>query len=70
MVKEIHGFNSKHHPGQCKGKETFEKDLFNILSSLKYRKSTGYLQEQMKEDMSSINSSLDVFIFADKSSNI
>ena len=70
MVKEIHGFNSKHHPGQCKGIETFEKDLFNILSSLKYRKSTGYLQEQMKEDMSSINSSLDVFIFADKSSNI
>ena len=70
MVKEIYGFNSTHHPGQCKELETFKKDLLNILSSLKYRKSTGDFQEQMKEDMSSINSSLDVFIFADKTGNI
>ena len=48
----------------------FEKDLYNIVSSLKYRKPTDDFQEQMKEDISSINSSPDVFIFADKTNNI
>ena len=45
-------------------------DLYNIVSSLKYRKSTGDFQKQMKEDISSINSSPNVFIFADKTNNI
>ena len=70
MVKEIYGFKSKHHPGQCKELETFEKDLYNRFSSLKYRKPTDDFQEQMKEDISSINSSPDVFIFADKTNDI
>ena len=70
MVKETNGFKSKHHPGQCKELETFEKDLYNIVSSLKYIKPTDDFQEQKKEDISSINSSPDVFIFADKTNNI
>ena len=70
MVKETYRFKSKYHPGQCKELETFEKDLYNIVSSLKYRKPTDDFQEQMKEDISSINSSPDVFIFADKTNNI
>ena len=37
MVKETYGFKSKHHPGKLKELETFEKDLYNIVSSLKYR---------------------------------
>ena len=70
MAKETYGFKSKYHPGQCNELETFEKDLYNIVSSLKYRKSTDDFQEQMKEDISIINSSSDVFIFADKTNNI
>ena len=70
MVKETYRFKSKYHPGQCKELETFEKDLYNIVSSLKYRKPTDDFQEQKKEDISSINSSPDVFIFADKTNNI
>ena len=70
MVKETYGVKPKHHPGQCKELETFEKDLYNIVSSLKYRKSTDDFQEQMKEDISNINSSPDVFIFANKTNNI
>ena len=31
-IKETYGFKSKHHPGQCKELETFEKDLYNIVS--------------------------------------
>ena len=70
MVKETYSFKSKHHPGQCKELETFEKVLYNIVSSLKYRKSTDDFQKQMKEDISSIISSPGVFIFAGKSNNI
>ena len=70
MVKETYGFKSKHYPAQYTELEIFKKDLYNIVSSLKYRKSTDDFQEQMKEDISSINSSPDVFIFADKTNDI
>ena len=43
--------------------QTFEKVLYDIVSSLKYKKSTGDFQEQIKEYMSSINASQDLFIF-------
>ena len=70
MVKETYGFKSKHHPDHCKELETFEKDLYNIASSLKYRKSADDFQEQMNEDISSINSSPHVLLFVDKTNNI
>ena len=66
MVKETYGFKSKHHPGQYIELETLEKDLCNIGNFLKYRKSTDDFKEQIKEDISSINSSSIVFIFAGK----
>ena len=70
MDKETYGFKSKHHPGQCKELETSEKDLYNIVSSLKHRKPTDDFQEQMKEDISNINFTQDVFIFVGKANNI
>ena len=70
MVKGTYGFKSEHHPGQCKELETLKKVLYNIVSSLKYRKSPDDFQEQTKEDISSINSSTGVFIFADHSNNL
>ena len=30
--KETYGFKSKHHPGQSKYLEAFEKDLFNMAT--------------------------------------
>ena len=65
-----YGFISNHHPGLRKELETFEKDLFDIASSLKFRNTTDDFQKQLKEDISSINSSSDVLIFADKTNNI
>ena len=71
MVKETYDFKSKHHLGQCEELETrIGKDLYDTVSSLKYKKSTENFQEQMKEDISSVNSLTDVFIFADKANNI
>ena len=65
-----HGLKSKYHPGIIKELETFEKDPFGIANSLKFRNTTGSFQKQLKEDVSSINSSPGVLIFADKTNNI
>ena len=68
--RETYGFKSKHHPGLRKELETFEKDLFDIPSSLKFKNTTDDFQKQLKKDISRINSSSDVLIFADKTNNI
>ena len=68
--RETYGFKSKHHSGLRKELETFEEDLFDIASSLKFRNTTDDFQKQLKEDISSINSSSDVLISAGKTNNI
>ena len=70
VPKETYGFKSKHHPNQCKELEMFEKDVFDIASSLKYRSTTDNFQKHLKGDISGIKSSTDVLIFADKTNNI
>ena len=70
MNKETYGFKSKHHPGIIKQLETFEKEPFDIVSSLKFRNITDDFQKQLKEDISNIKLSLDVLILADKTNNI
>ena len=50
--------------------DNFEKDLFIVVAFLKFRKLNDSFQEKMKSDISEIKSSPNVFIFADKSSNI
>ena len=56
MNKETYGFKPKHH--------------FDIASSLKFRNTTDDFQKQLKEDISSVNSSSEALIFADKVKNI
>ena len=68
--KEAYGFKSKHHHDIRKELETFERDLFDIASSLKFRNTTDDFQNQLKEYVSSINSSPNVLLFADKTNNI
>ena len=70
MNKETYGFKSKHHPGIIKQLETFEKEPFDIVSSLKFRNITDDFQKQLKEDISNIKLSPDVLILADKTNNI
>ena len=65
MKKETCDFRSEHHPGIIKELEKSEKHLFDMASSLTFRNTTDSFQKQMKEDVSSINSSLDVVLFAD-----
>ena len=67
--KETYWFKSKHHPSQCKYLEAFEKDLFNMAISLKFRRVRNDFQQKMKDDIAEIKSCNDVFIFADKTNN-
>ena len=68
--KETYGFKSKHLPSQSRYLDTFEKDLFNLANSLKFRPVHNHFQQTMKEDVAQIKSSHDVLIFADKTNNL
>ena len=68
--KETYEFKSRHHPSQSKYLEAFEKDLFGITSTFKFRPIHNDFQQKMKEDIVQIKSSPDVLIFADKANNI
>ena len=68
MKRETFGFKLKHHPGQLKELDSFEKDLFNVVTSLKFRKLNNNFQEKMKCDILYIESSPN--LLADKTSNI
>ena len=68
--KQTYGFKSEHHPSQSKYLEAFEKDLFNIANSLKFRPVHNDLQQKIKEDIVQIKPSNDVFIFADRTNNL
>ena len=68
--RETFGFKSKHRPCQLRELENFEKDLFNIVASLKFRKLNDSFEEKIKSDILEIKLSPNLFIFADKTSNI
>ena len=68
--RETFGFKSKHYPGQLRELDNFEKDLFNVVTSLKFRKLNDSFQGKMKSDILDISSSPNVLIFRDKTSNL
>ena len=70
MKNETFQLKSKHHPCQLRKLDNFEKDLFKVVASLKFRKLNDSFQEKMRPDISEIKSSLNVFIFTQKASNI
>ena len=48
----------------------FEKDLLHIINSIKFRNQKNTLQQKLKAAINEIKRSTDVFVFADKTSNI
>ena len=67
---KTYGFKSRNHPPQITLLEEFEKDLYGIVTSIKYRNINSNFQEKLKSDISKIRSSANMFIFADKTNNI
>ena len=67
---ETFGFKSRYHPGQREELEEFEQDLLNMVKSIKFKHSTDPFQNKLKTDISGINESPNVFVFADKTNNV
>ena len=68
--REDFGFKSKITPPQCEHMEAFEKELLNIIPNIKSRSVKDAFQKRLKEDILKIKQSPNVFVFADKTSNI
>ena len=63
-------FKSKQYPSQLKELDIFEKDLFKLVKSFKFRNRNDEFQNEMKDDIKKIKSSLNVFIPTDKTTNM
>ena len=68
--KETHGFKSKQHQSQIKELDMFEKHLFELVKTVKFRNRNDKFQNGIKDDISKIKYSSNVFISADKTTNM
>ena len=69
-TKETYGFNSEHAPPADKELTAFENDLYDMVHSIKFKKVQNSFQKQLSKDVKEINSSTNVYIPADKTTNI
>ena len=63
-------FKSKNTPLQFKHIQTFEKEFSENIPSIKFRFIKDTFQKNVKEDIPKIKQSPNVFVFAEKTSNI
>ena len=49
---------------------SFERDLWDLFSKIKFRKVSRNFQNQLKENIKAMKKSRNLFVFADKASNI
>ena len=66
----IYGFKTRKCPPQHKDLMEFEDDLQKMMSKVQFRKVNIDFQNRLKNDIRSIHSSKNVFVFADKTRNI
>ena len=69
-MKETFGFKSNNHPAQNNELKNFKKELLDIIPSIKFRDIRDKFQTKMKNDISKIKSSPNIFVPADKTTNM
>ena len=52
--KETFGFKSSYSPPHVKELEMFEKDLYNLISSIEFRQHSNHFQKKLKNDVTKI----------------
>ena len=62
--------STKQHPAQINELQNFEKDLLDIIKSIQFRNVNDDFQTKMKNDISKIKSSPNLFVSADKTTNM
>ena len=65
-----YGFKTRNYPPQSKELQNFEKDLLDTIKLIKFRIAKDNFQRKLKEDISNVKSSPDVYAFADNTTNI
>ena len=68
-IKNTFGFKSSKSPPKIKDLANFENDLYDIISSIKFRKTSNVIQDKMRKDLNEIGNSNMVVVPADKSNN-
>ena len=68
--REDFRFKSKSTPSQYEHMEGFEKELLDIIPNIKFRSVKDTFQKKLKEDIPKIKQSPNVFVFAEKTTNI
>ena len=68
--QETYGLKSLNCPPKIKEMVAFEKDLWNLVSKLRFRNMQNNFQKQLNEDIKAIKKSNKVLVCADKTSNI
>ena len=64
------GFNSEKTPPQNYALTPFENDLYDMIHSITFTKRRTNLQKQLARDTKDIRSSTDIFVPADKTTNV
>ena len=70
IAHKNYGFKTRNYPPQCKELQKFKKDLLDTIKLIKFRIVKDNFQRKLKEDISNIKSSADVYAFGDKTTNI
>ena len=65
-----YGFKTRNYPPLCKELQNFEKDFLDTIKLIKFWIVKYNFHRKLKEDISNIKSSPDVYAFADKTTNI
>ena len=68
--KESFGFKSKQHPVYISEVQIFGKDLLAMVKSIQFRNMKNDFQVKIKNNISKIKSSQNVFVSVDKTTNL
>ena len=67
---ETYGFQSENAPLQHKNLNAFENDLYELVKSIQFKKVRNQFQQQLASDVKEIKKSSNMFVSADKTTNL
>ena len=68
--QEKYGFKTPHNAPQCRELINFESDVTHLVANVEFRESKCSFQRKLKKDVNYINKSKNIFVKADKTSNV
>ena len=69
-MQQTYGLKTLNCPPKIKEMVLFDRDLWELVNKIKFRKVSSNFQNQLKEDIKVTKKSKKIFVFADKTSNI